>query len=177
MEPILATLATTAVVQGIHFVYKEASEVLSAWRKRRQDEKSPPPKVVETPKILTVGSPQPLTEPVNQQMQDKLEELRDLAAQVKDGEINPDSPEARSILSNLRELLEAVLQAPITFAGEAPRTVRISDIDVTVQNVSGKVAGLRASLEKLQGPTDIHGVKVKADDVQQDGEVTGVDLT
>lgn len=177
MEPILATLAATAVVEGIRFVYKEASEVLSAWRKRRQDENSPPPTIVETPKILTVGSAQPLTKPVNQQMQDKLEELKELAEKVKDGEIDPDSPEARSILASLRELLEAVLQAPITFAGESPRTVRISDIDVTVENVSGKVAGLRASLEKLQGPVDIHGVKVKTGPVEEDGEVTGVDLT
>ena len=176
MEPILATLATTAVVEGIRFLYKEAGEVLSAWRSRRQDENSPPPKIVETPKILTVGNAQPLTKPVNQQMQDKLEELRELAEKVKDGEINPDSPEARTILANLRELLEAVLQAPITFAGESPRTVHISDIDVTVQNVSGKVAGLRASLAKLQGPTDIQDVTVKTGDVQKDGDVTGVDL-
>ena len=98
MEPLLATLPTTAVVEGIRFVYKEASEVLSAWRDRRQDEKSPPPKVVETPAILTVGNTRPLTKPVSQQMQDRLEELKDLAAQVKDGEINPDrtSSEAAS---------------------------------------------------------------------------------
>jgi hypothetical protein len=43
--------------------------------------------------------------------------------------------------------------------------------------VSGKVAGLRASLEKVQGPIDIHGVNVKTADVQKDGEVIGVDLT
>src|SRR6266496_3240706 len=127
MEPMLATLATTVVVEGVKFLYKEASEVLSAWRKRRQDKNSPPPKVIESPKEVTVGNARPLPDPADQRMEDMLQELKDLAEQVKEGQIDPDSPEARTVLAGLRELLEVVLQAPITFAGEAPRTLRIAD--------------------------------------------------
>lgn len=176
MEPILATLATTAVVEGVKFLYKEAGEVLSAWRKRRQDQNAAPPKVLEPPAEVTVGNASPLADPEGQSMVDTLQELKDLAEQVKDGQLPPDSQEARAIVADLRELLEAILRAPITFAGESPRTLRIADVKTTVEQVSGRVAGVRANLDKLQGATEIRDVDVKAGDVQSGGDVTGVDL-
>lgn len=176
MELVLATLATTVVVEGVKFLYKEAGEVLSAWRKRRQDKNAAPPKVLEPPKEITMGNARPLADPENQRMEDTLQELKYFAEQIKDGQIDPNSQEARVITGNLRELLEVILQAPITFAGEAPRTLRIGDINTTVQQVSGRVAGVRASLDKLQGSAEIRNVEVKAGDVQSGGDVTGVDL-
>lgn len=177
MEPLLTTLATTVVAEGIKFLYKEAGEVLSAWRKRRQNPTAPPPRLLDPPREVMVGTPRPLPAPADPRMEDALLDLRELTEQIQEGKLDPDSLEARSVLASLRELLETILQAPITFAGEAPRALQVTDVGVTVQAVSGKVAGVRASLEKLQGPADIRGVRVQTGDVQTEGDVAGVDLT
>ena len=74
-------------------------------------------------------------------------------------------------------LLEVIVRSPITFVGEPPRTVAVSDVDVVVQRVAGQVVGVRADLAKLQGPASIRTVRVHAGDVDTGGAVTGVDLT
>jgi hypothetical protein len=106
-----------------------------------------------------------------------LQELKDLVEPIKDGEVDPEAIAARQAVASLRELLEVIVASPITFAGEPPRTVDVSDIDVVVQQVTGQVRGVHADLAELQGPATIRTVRVHGGDVASGGEVTGVDLT
>ena len=66
--------------------------------------------------------------------------------------------------------------SPITFAGEPPRNINVSDVGVVVQGVDGQVAGVRADPAKLQGPLAVRGIVVHAGDVDSDGAVAGVEL-
>jgi hypothetical protein len=110
-------------------------------------------------------------------MIDTLQELKDLVEPVKDGVVDPEAIAAREAVVGLRELLEVIMASPITFTGEPPRTLDVSDIGVVVQRVTGQVRGVHANLAKVQGPTAIRAVRVYGGDVDSSGEVTGVDLT
>ena len=176
MDP-LTGVENAALVEGVKFLYQQAAEILTAWRTRRRDRKAPPPKVVELPAAVRVERPQPLPDPTSPEMADTLQELKDLVQPIKDGEVDPEAIAARRAVARLRELLEVIVASPITFAGEPPRTVDISDIAVVVQRVTGQVRGVRADLAKLQGPATIRTVRVHGGDVGSGGEVTGVDLT
>ena len=69
------------------------------------------------------------------------------------------------------------MASPITFVGEPPRSLHVSDVDVVVQQVIGQVHGVRAELAKIQGSASIRKVTVHGGDVASGGTVTGVDLT
>ena len=176
MDP-LAGVESAALVEGVKFLYQQAAEVLGAWRARRRDRQAAPPKVVEPPGVVRVERPRPLPDPVSPEMADTLQELKGLVEPIKDGEVDPEASAARQAVARLRELLEVIVGSPITFAGEPPRTVAVSDVDVVVQRVAGQVVGVRADLAKLQGPASIRDVRVHAGDVDSGGAVTGVDLT
>jgi hypothetical protein len=133
--------------------------------------------VVEPPGAIRVEHPQPLPDPASPEMADTLQELKDLVEPVKDGEVDPEAIAARQAVARLRELLEVIMGSPITFAGEPPRTLAVSDVDVVVQRVAGQVVGVRADLAKLQGSASIDTVRVHGGDVDSGGAVTGVDLT
>ena len=154
MDP-LTGVATAALVEGVKFLYQQAAEVLSAWRARRRDRQAPPPNVVEPPGAVHVERLRPLPDPTSPEMADTLQELKDLVEPIKDGEVDPETIAARQAVARLRELLEVIVGSPITFAGEPPRTVAVSDVDVVVQRVAGQVVGVRADLAKLQGPAFI----------------------
>jgi hypothetical protein len=176
MDP-LTGVATAALVEGVKFLYQQAAEVLSAWRARRRDRQAPPPTVVEPPGAIRVEHPRPLPDPASPEMAETLQELKDLVEPIKDGEVDPEAIAARQAVARLRDLLEVIVSSPITFTGEQPRTVSVSDVDVVVQRVAGQVVGVRADLADLQGPATIDTVRVHADDVDSGGAVTGVDLT
>ena len=176
MDP-LTGVATAALVEGVKFLYQQAAEVLSGWRARRRDRQAPPPTVVEPPVAVRVGSLRPLPDPASPEMADILQELKDLVEPIKDGEVDPEAIAARQAVARLRELLEVIVGSPITFAGEPPRTVDVSDVDVVVHRVAGQVTGVRADLAKLQGLATISKVEVHGGDVDSGGAVTGVDLT
>jgi hypothetical protein len=176
MDP-LTGVATAALIEGVKFLYQQAAEVLSAWRQRRRDRNAPPPNAVEPPTAVHVERLEPLPDPTSPDMADTLQELKDLVEPIKDGTVDPEAIEARQAVAKLRELLEVIVRSPITFAGEATRSVDVSDIDVVVQRVNGQVRGVRTDLGKLQGSASIHKVRVQTGDVDSGGEVTGVDLT
>jgi hypothetical protein len=176
MDP-LAGIENAALAEGVKFLYQQAAEVLSAWRARRRDHQAPRPKVVEPPGMVRVEQPRPLPDPASPEMAETLQELKDLVEPIKDGEVDPQAIAARQAVARLRELLEVIVASPITFAGEPPRIVAVSDVDVVVQRVAGQVVGVRADLANLQGPASIRNVRVHADDVDSGGAVTGVDLT
>jgi hypothetical protein len=132
--------------------------------------------VVEPPGGVRVERPRPLPDPVSPEMADTLQELKDLVEPIKDGEVDPEAITARQAVAGLRDLLEVIVGSPITFVGEPPRTVAVSDVDVVAQRVAGEVVGVRADLAKLQGPAPIDTVRVHGGDVDSGGAVTGVDL-
>jgi hypothetical protein len=177
VEALFVGVAATALTEGVKFLYQQAGEVLSSWRQRRRNPDAPPPRVVEAPDAVTVPDPRPLPEPVNEEMLETLQELKDLAEAIKDGAVDPGSPEARLTVASLRDLLEVALRSPITFEGEAPRTVDVTNVEVTVDRVRGRVTGLRADLAKLQGGASFRDVTVRAGDVEAEGDVAGVDLS
>lgn len=176
MDP-LTGVENAALVEGIKFLYQQAAEVLSAWRARRRDRQAPPPTVVEPPGAILVERLRPLPDPASPEMADTLQELKDLVEPIKDGEIDLEALAARQAAAKLRDLLEVIVGSPITFAGEPPRTMDVSDVDMVVQRVAGQVVGVRADLAKLQGPASIRKVRVHGGDVDSGGAVTGVDLT
>jgi hypothetical protein len=170
-------VASAALVEGVKFLYQQAGEILRGWRERRRNRDAPAPASLRPPPEVRVERAEPLADPPDTELVDTLQELKDLVEPIKDGEVDPEAPAARAAVANLRDLLEVILRSRITFAGEQPRTVDVSDIDVVVQRVRGQVRGVRVDLERLQGPASIRRVDVKVDDVDAGGEVTGVDLT
>jgi hypothetical protein len=177
-EVMLIGVAKVALEEGVKFLYEQAREVLTAWHARRRDPSAPPPIVVPTPEQVTVGPPQPRAEPPDEAALETLQELKDAAEPIKDGQVSADDPIARQVIADLRAMLEAALRAPITIAGEAPRPVGISDIEVVTKDVSGRVAGVRAGLDQLaRAGGQIKGVRVETGEVTAGGDVTGVDLT
>ena len=45
----LSALAVAAITGGVKFLYGQAGEFLSAWRRRRQDKAAPPPQALDAP--------------------------------------------------------------------------------------------------------------------------------
>lgn len=174
MDP-LSTLAAAALTEGVKFLYQQANELLSAWRSRRHNKDAPPPRALDAPGGVTVTRPRPLADPPGEETEQLLEQLTALAEPIQGGKIDPASPAARATIEQLRDMVEAALQAPVRLPGEPPRPLKISDIHVVAERVTGRVAGLRADLAKLPGGSEISDVGVEASDVQSD--VTGVDLT
>jgi hypothetical protein len=176
VEPILLSVAGAALTEGVKFLYAQASEVLRAWRERRRAEATATPAapaVLPVPKGIELGPVDPLPVPADSGMEDTLADLRDLAEQVKDGTIDPTSERGRQIVANLRDLLEVVLRAPITFEGEAPREFTADSVTVVTRRVEGEVVGLRAAA----GVTGRVGdVSVRTDDVAAGGRVTGAEF-
>lgn len=170
-------VASTTLVEGVKFLYQQAGEVLRGWRERRRDHNAPAPRMLEPPSVVHVGRAAPLADPPDMELADTLQELKDLVEPVKDGAVDPQAPAARAAIANLRDVLEVIMHSPITFAGEQPRTVEVSDIDVVVDRVRGQVRGVRVDLERQQGPVSVRQVRVDTGDVDESGEVTGVDLT
>jgi len=167
MDP-LSAFAAAALTQGVKFLYRQAGEFLSAWRARR------PPRALDAPDGVTVTRPRPLADPPGEATVQLLEQLQALVEPIQSGKIDAASPAARATIEQLRDVVEAALQAPVRFAGEPPRPLKISDIHVVAERVTGRVAGLRADLAKLPGGSEISRVDVKAKDVHDD--VTGVEL-
>jgi hypothetical protein len=169
-----SSFAVAAITEGVKFLYAQADEFLSAWRARRHDKDAPPPRALEAPEGVTVTRPRPVADPPSEETVQLLAQLKALVEPIQSGKIDPRSAAARAAVEQLRDVVEAALRAPIQFAGEPSRPLRISDIDVVANRVTGRVAGLRADLAKLPGGSEISGIGVEASDVQ--GDVTGVDL-
>jgi hypothetical protein len=176
MDLTLAAVTGAVISEGIKFLYKQAGELLTSWRKRRDQPDTDPPRALEPPEVVHMENARPVEEPKNREIVDQLQELEDMAERVKDGEVDPDSPEGRATAAALREMLEPLLRTPISFAGEGERSLTISDIEVKAREVVGRLTGLRADLAKLTGKVQISKVRAEADKVDQGGEVMGVDL-
>jgi hypothetical protein len=177
VDTLLTGVASSALVEGVRFLYQQAGELLRGWRERRRDRDAPAPSVIQPPAGVRVEHAAPLADPPDLELVDTLQELRDLVEPINYRVVDPEGAAARTAIANLRDLLEVVLRSPISFAGEQRRSVEVSDIDVVVDRVRGQVRGVRMNLERLQGPASIWGVRVETGEVVAGGEVTGVDLT
>jgi hypothetical protein len=175
MDP--SAIAGAALMEGVKFLYQQAGEFLSAWRARRRDKDAPPPRALDAPPGVTVTEPRPLADPPSEEVIKVLEQLKNLAEPIQSGRIDAASPVALAAIGQLRDLVEAALQAPIQLAGERQRYVRISDVRVVAAQVAGRVDGLRADLDRLPERSEIDGISVEVKDVKADGSVSGVELT
>ena len=169
MDPVLAGGAAAALAEGVKFLYQQAGEILTSWRARRRGEPASPPKALPPPEGVTVGPADPLPDAPSSDALDTLQDLKDVVEPIKDGTIDLANPAAREAVERLRDVVEAALGAPITFAGEEPRTGKISDVEVVTRRVSGQVTGVRTRLAEVQR------VRVQTEDVEEGGKVFGVD--
>jgi hypothetical protein len=80
---------------------------------------------------------------------DTLQESKDAAERIKDGDVTITDPVARQAIDDLRSLVEAALQAPIRFAGEPARPSSISDIRLVTKDVAGRVTAIRAKFAAI----------------------------
>ena len=104
MDP-LSTLAVAAITEGVKFLYGQAGEFLSAWRRRRQDKDAPPPRALDAPDGVTVTRPRPLADPPSEQTVKLLEELQQLAEPIQSGKIDATRRRPGSI-GQLRDVIE-----------------------------------------------------------------------
>lgn len=176
MDPF-TVFADATITGGVKFLYSQAGEFLSAWRERRRDKGAPPPRTLDAPDGVTVTGARPLADPPSEETIKALEQLHDLVEPIQSGKIDSSTPAAWAAIEQLRYLVEAALQAPVRFAGEPPRPLKISGVSVVTERVAGRVAGLRADLAKLPGGSAVYSIYVKTGDVEAGGDVTGVDLT
>jgi hypothetical protein len=177
-EVMLVGVAKVALEEGVKFLYEQAREFLTAWRARRKDPTAPAPVVVQVPEGVTMGPAQPRPEPPDDEAIETLQELKDAVERVKDGHVDVEDATARQAIADLRAMLEAALRAPITLAGETPRPVTISDIEVVTGDVSGRVTGVRARLDQLaRAGGEVKDVRVQTGEVKAGAEVSGVDLS
>ncbi len=172
MEPLLLSVGGAALTEGVTFLYAQASEFLRTWRARRGG-RAEAPVAMTPPGAVTVGTADPLVDPRDTAMEDTLQDLRDLAEQVKDGTIEVTSERGRQIVSELRDYLEILLRAPITLAGEVPRSFHAGSVAVITARVEGDVAGVRVAPGAAGRVGD---VSVRTGDVAPDGRVTGVEF-
>ena len=176
MDP-LSALGGAAITRGVEFLYQQADEFLSAWRARRHDKDAPPPRALDAPEGVTVIRPRPLEDPPDGKTVELLQQLRDLVEPIQSGGTDVASPASRAAVEQLRDVIEAILRTPVRLLGEPPRPLDVCDIRLVTQRVTGRVAGLRADLAKLPGGSRIHCVNVHVGDIEDSGEVVGVDLT
>ncbi len=151
MDPILAGVASVALIEGVKFLYQQAGEILSSWRARRRDASAAPPRALPPPPGVTVGPATPVAEAPDNEALETLQELKDLAEPIKDGDIDVTDPAARQAIGDLRAVVEAALRAPVRFAGEPERPSRVSDVKVVIKDVGGRVTGVRGSWPKSGG--------------------------
>jgi hypothetical protein len=175
MDLTLAGVGAAVIAEGITFLYGQAGELLKRWREGGSSSEDKP-KVLPPPAGVIVGRADPLSAPLDATMVESLTTLRSMLGSIRAGDL--DDKDVRASVATMRDLLEVALKTRITFAGEAPRPeLTAKDVTVTVERVSGSVAGLRANLQKLTGKVAVGDVIVQAGDVEPGGQVTGLDLT
>lgn len=121
--------------------------------------------------------PRPLADPPSKETEKLLEQLQNLVEPIQSGKIDAASPTARATIEQLRDMIEAALQAPVRLAGEPQWPLNIADINVVTERVAGRVAGLRGNLAKLPGGSEITGIHVKTGEVEAGGDVSGIDVS
>jgi hypothetical protein len=188
----LSTVETTALSEGIKFLYNQAAEVLRSWRERRSEaadsepgnrlasvdaasDGGPPPELPEAfvPSTAIGG----LDEQALAELADEVQALcRELQGHA-DGVVRIDAkdPNLLGLVDALRRCLEAIWRRPLEFAGEqrSPAAQQaVVEGRVNVREVAGYAAAVRAA--RLAEGT-VRG-QAYADRVWPGGQLLGVDL-
>lgn len=172
----LSVLASSALSEGIKFLYGQATELLKRRRELKAGKDVSTDPVPVTGAVEFDGALGPLL--ADQARLAALEsELRGLRTELEDFAHEPTliKSDDRDLLANadaLRRLLEAVYQQHITFLGEArPSSGPVVDGSIDVRVVSGYAAAVRA--RTVGGSARIQAT-ARADEVT--GTLLGVDI-
>ncbi|MGW3668837.1 hypothetical protein [Streptomyces sp. NPDC005141] len=180
-EPFtLAVMGATAAVEGIKFLYNQATEVLNRWRAKKdsRDAEAQAPVPVDQAQAEGLLSGRLEAPTVDFDVLERLHEpLRHSAAALGNFAGGLDEPdlndaELAAAVDNLRRTLEAVYGQRITFKGEnrhASGPVVISRLEI--DDIAGTVTALRAG--RIAGGNV--EATVKAGKVEEHGSVTGLD--
>ncbi|MFI7407746.1 hypothetical protein ACIBU0_03550 [Streptomyces sp. NPDC049627] len=180
-EPFtLAALGATAALEGIKFLYGQATEVLDRWRARKDHRdavaEAPVPVDQATAEVLLSGRLE--TPTVDFDILERLREtLRESAAALGNYAGGLDEPdlhdaELSATVDNLRRALEAVYGQRITFKGEERASSGPAVISrIEVEDIAGTVTGVRA--RRIAGSSV--ETTIAAGKVEEHGNVTGVD--
>jgi len=180
MDPLsLSTIGAETLTMGIQFLYAQAGELLKRWRERREGgdagQALPAP---EAGSAVLRNEPQGLTvdDAALERLAPEIRELRASLAEYAEGieKVAPDNTGLVQVTDALRAALECVLGEDLTFQGEE-RPAHDPDVgvEVTVDDVAGYVAGIRAN-QLVDGRLR---VDVKAKRVLPGGRVVGADFT
>lgn len=167
----LTVLGTIAATEGIKFLYGQASEVLRAWRERRQQGADLEVPFLET-EVLD-GSPAGSVVNIDvvtaqrERLISSISALHPYAAGLED--IDTDDENLARAAGDLRALLEAAYGQRLTFVGEErERTGARVDVRQVLGSVSGRAVGAEADV--VDGELS---VSQRADEVTLDGSVIG----
>ena len=179
-DPItLTTVGTIVLTEGVKFLYKQATEVIKTWLGRKKEgkkEKIPmgtrlPSSVFNDPDASELA----IDPTAMESLEGELRSLRGALADYADGiaEVSPDDEQFVETFDAVRRSLEAIHQKAIVLKGEKRDAAQIViNGTVDVATVRGHVAGVRARLVKAGVITGT----AHATDVEQDGELYGVDV-
>lgn len=175
IEGALAGVVTTALTEGIRFLYQQAQELIGSWRADRTAEVTgaPPPVGVFLGELrLVPDDPSVLDEHAG--AFDTLLTSPGLVRLTLGHAVDPDNEDQMRAAAALRALLETVSGRRITFVGESGRdtsgtTVVRGEAEATV--VRGLLAGVDA--DEIESGARLTG-HVKADEVEQGGAAYGV---
>ena len=172
----LSALTSSALTEGIKFLYVQAAELLKHRRERSTADSADEARL---PAVLPLeGSLEPLHPDlaVLQELEPDLLFLRRLISDYAD-EIEPADPNDDVLLEQvdaLRRILEAVYGQRITFRGEhRPASGPMVEGAIEVGAVAGYAAAVR--IKAVSGSASVRG-EARAEEVRPAGEIIGVDI-
>jgi hypothetical protein len=181
MEPVtLATVGGALLMEGVKFLYAQATDLIRYWRERRDKPgETVPEPTLSLPDNLLAGELEPLTvdHDALDRVQDQIRELRRDLLDYVDGNtpVTTDDEELLLRTDALRTLLEAVYGQRITFRGEQREAAGpLIHGSVDVAQVAGYAAAVRARSLKL-GSGTVRG-EARANKVEKGAEIVGVEL-
>lgn len=171
-----ATLGGTAATESIKFLFAQATEVLKAWRDRRQRNSDDALEVPVAETDVLDGVPVGVeldTGTIQLEEATLVRLIQDLAPYaVGLSDVDPGDASLATAVSRTRDILERAYGQRLTFRGE-DRAETGSRLTVTqrISQASGEITGVDA--ESIGRAVDI-AVDQAAGEVREDGSVTGL---
>ncbi|RPF38072.1 hypothetical protein [Streptomyces sp. TLI_185] len=177
---LLATLGTTALSEGIRFLFDQARALLDRRRGDQEQDAAataePDDGVVQLPPDAFVGTldTRRLDEAALAQSVATLRQLRTALFPFVDDEtsVQPGDPELLQHVDQLRRLLEAVYGQRITFvteAGARPASGTVIDTTIDIDDINAEVIGV--SVRQVSGGS--YATKIRGKSVGPGGRVVG----
>ncbi|MBD0266246.1 MAG: hypothetical protein ICV78_27075 [Tolypothrix sp. Co-bin9] len=176
----LSLLGTTALTEGIKFLYNQAGEILKRWREKKdiatQTNQTEPVQVKLPPSVFEGQLSEPkihlnLVQQLEEQMRTLRKDLSDYADGVETVDVSDENLLQK--IDALRQLIEAIYQQRLTFKGEQrPSSGPVVEGKIDVKQVAAYAAAVRAksvTSGKVTGDA-------KAERVESGGQFIGVDV-